>query len=106
VRKKNYIHFTIIITIDDYIIKEIYNFSLRWYILGKHSRSVFTENKNTDDGLEMSLISGEECLTGALITDLESNDSEFPQNETECGKTKVETNRSNFEMLDKFELEV
>lgn len=67
---------------------------------------MFTENKNTDDGLEMSLISGEECPTGALITYLESNDSEFAQIETECGKTKVETNRSNFEMLDEFELEV
>jgi len=69
---------------------------------------VFTENKNTDDGLETSLISGEECLTGALITDLECNnsDSEFAQTETECGKTKVETMRTNFEMLDEFELEV
>lgn len=89
------------------IIKVQY-FSLRWYILGKHSRSVFTENKNTDDGLEISLISGEECLTGALITDLECNnsDNELAQIETECGKTKVETMRSNFEMLDEFELEV
>jgi len=54
------------------------------------------------------LISGEECLIGALITDLECNnsDNELAQIETECGKTKVETMRSNFEMLDEFELEV
>lgn len=58
--------------------------------------------------METSLISGEECLTGAFITDLECNnsDSEFAQTESEYGKTKVETMRSNFEMLDEFELEV
>ncbi|KAL5246276.1 hypothetical protein ACI65C_013684 [Semiaphis heraclei] len=90
------------------VTKEVNEESLRWYILGKHSRSVFTENKNTDDGLEISLISGEECVTGALITDLECNnsDNELAQIETECGKTKVETMRSNFEMLDEFELEM
>ncbi|KAF0762470.1 Uncharacterized protein FWK35_00002738 [Aphis craccivora] len=37
------------------------------YVLGKHSNVVFTENKNTEDGTDVSFLNIHECLTGEPI---------------------------------------
>lgn len=42
-------------------------FSLRWYILGKHSDFVFTENTNSQLDLENRLLTENECLTGQML---------------------------------------
>lgn len=50
-------------------------FSLRWYILRKHSDFVFTENTNSQVDLENRLTENE-CLTGQMLnlSTFETND--------------------------------
>lgn len=42
--------------------------SLRWYLLGKYSSSVFTEHRNTKDTNEDCLVN---CLTACTVKDAE-----------------------------------
>lgn len=41
--------------------------SLRWYILGKHSNCIFTNNSNSECGNETNLLNEDECLTSQII---------------------------------------
>ncbi|VVC45289.1 Hypothetical protein CINCED_3A019264 [Cinara cedri] len=50
------------ITVFDFI-----KYSLRWYILGKHSNCIFTNNTNSEYGNEQNLLSEDECLTSEII---------------------------------------
>jgi len=52
------------------------HFSLRWFILGKYSNVVFTNNTNSEQCIETNLLEENDCLTSKLIADsnLEEND--------------------------------
>ncbi|XP_050064372.1 uncharacterized protein LOC126553269 [Aphis gossypii] len=69
-----------------------FKYALRWYILGKHSTAVYTENKNTEDGIENSLISGEECVTSSMFRQSEVliNETDYSQNEELANIMSVE----------------
>jgi len=91
-------------------------FSLRWYLLGKHSSAVFTEHRNTQD-------TDEECLVNCLIAstiqqanilnnyDLsmteDITDSTLAVIENDCGSvSQIEVPENNMMLLKDFENEV
>lgn len=82
-------------------------YSLRWYILGKHSDLVFTENTNTEGSLETSLLTldDHECLTSQIFNDVQ-HPSEFENTavvEGQLGTMKTVVSTSNFDLLKQFE---
>lgn len=60
--------------------------------MGKHSTAVYTENRNTEDGIETSLISGEECVTSSMFRQSEVliNETNYSQNEELANIMSVE----------------
>lgn len=81
--------------------------SLRWYILGKYSDLVFTENNNTEGSLETSLLTldDHESLTSQLLINIQQS-SEFENTaevEGHLGSMKTVISKSNFDLLKQFE---
>lgn len=91
-------------------------FSLRWYLLGKHSSAVFTEHRNTQD-------TDEECLVNCLIASTiqqanilnndhlsmneDITDSTLAVIENDYGSmSKIEVPKHNMMLLKDFENEV
>jgi len=60
--------------------------------LGKHSTAVYTENRNTEDSIETSLISGEECVTSSMFKQSEVliNKTDYSQTEELANIMSVE----------------
>ncbi|KAF0752124.1 Uncharacterized protein FWK35_00021375, partial [Aphis craccivora] len=54
-----------------------FKYCLRWYILGKHSDVVFTENTNTENDNEINLLDETQCLTGQIINELQLSVAHF-----------------------------
>lgn len=71
--------------------------------MGKHSTAVYTENRNTEDGIETSLISGEECVTSLMFRQSEVliDETDYSQNE-ELANMNVEGSVTikNVDMID------
>lgn len=61
-------------------------FSLQWYILGKHSDFIYTENNNSQVDFEKSLLSENECLTSQIVKSsvFEHNPSKMANVGTVC----------------------
>lgn len=81
-------------------------FSLRWYILGKHSDLVFTENNNTEGSLEVNLLNlkDQECLTSQIVIDsqLSSEYQNIVNIEGNVESTKMSV--PNCDLLQQFEV--
>lgn len=77
---------------------------------------MFTENRNTEEGIEDSFLNINECLTGELIetTDLitDSNhqiqeiDNDLAQIESTFGTSNIQISKSCMDLLNQFESEV
>jgi hypothetical protein len=55
-----------------------FQYRLRWFILGKHSAAVFTQNKNTEENHKPCLLQplempSEFCLTGSVLSNFANN---------------------------------
>ncbi|KAF0728774.1 Uncharacterized protein FWK35_00031260, partial [Aphis craccivora] len=90
----------------------LFYFSLRWYILGKHSDIIFTENTNSEVGLETSLLDGQDCLVGQMFKSLDLLETSVPESNSNI--VNVQSNnevitgsisKTNLDLLEKFELE-
>jgi hypothetical protein len=58
-------------------------YRLRWYVLGKHSAAVFTQNKNTEEDGERCLVKPLEeaiCMIKSLLQYIVDNHSETDLN--------------------------
>lgn len=81
---------------------------MRWYILGKHSHLVFSENTNTEDGHEDKLLNDSECITSELLNNLEmSKEICNDQLETESHNTclkETDIPELDFDLLKQFEV--
>jgi len=89
----------------------LFYFSLQWYILGKHSDIIFTENINSEVGLETSLLDGHDCLVGQMFQSLDQLDTSV--SESNGNIVNVESNneviigsisKTNLDLLEKFEV--
>lgn len=81
---------------------------MRWYILGKHSQLVFSENTNTEDGHEDNLLNDTECITSKLFNSSElskeiCNDSFDTKGHRICLKD-TDISESHFDLLEQFEV--
>lgn len=81
---------------------------MRWYILGKHSHLVFSENTNTENGHEDNLSNDSECITSELLNNLEmSKEICNDQLETESHNTclkETDIPELDFDLLKQFEV--
>lgn len=89
----------------------MFYFSLRWYILGKHSDIIFTENTNSEVGLETSLLDGQDCLVGQMFKSLDLLETSVPESNSNI--VNVQSNnevitgsisKTNLDLLEKFEV--
>lgn len=77
---------------------------------------MFTENRNTEDGIEESFLNINECLTGEviestdLITDskhkIQEVDDDLAQIESAFGTSNVQISNTCMDLLNQFESEV
>ncbi|KAF0749097.1 Uncharacterized protein FWK35_00014165 [Aphis craccivora] len=87
--------------------------SLRWYLLGKHSNMVFTNNHNTQDTDESCLVN---CLSGIIFNDAEViecfptdvqadiTDNALTSVISDLGGNTKDTEESNLELLDNYDI--
>lgn len=102
-----------------------FKYRLRWYLLGKHSAAIFSQNKNTKDDNEPSLVNpinnnlslkfndDEICISESLLTNIIGNvknkDEIFPyfiQNPSQVSEADLENYEmppDYLEVLEKFE---
>ncbi|KAL4082734.1 hypothetical protein QTP88_029667 [Uroleucon formosanum] len=80
---------------------------LRWFILGKHSHSVFSENTNIEDGHKDKLLNDCKCITSDLFYNLKlSEEICNDQLETESHNTclkETDIPELHFDLLKQFE---
>ncbi|KAL4082742.1 hypothetical protein QTP88_029675 [Uroleucon formosanum] len=80
---------------------------LRWFILGKHSHSVFSENTNIEDGHKDKLLNDCKCITSDLFYNLKlSEEICKDQLETESHNTclkETDIPELHFDLLKQFE---
>ncbi|KAL4082741.1 hypothetical protein QTP88_029674 [Uroleucon formosanum] len=80
---------------------------LRWFILGKHSHSVFSENTNIEDGHKDKLLNDSKCITSDLFYNLKlSEEICKDQLETESHNTclkETDIPELHFDLLKQFE---
>lgn len=86
-------------------------FSLRWFILGKHSNVVFTNNTNTEQSIETNLLEENDCLTRTIITDsnLDENDQtvvidDVANLESAVGVRQIVVPETYLDILEQFEV--
>ncbi|KAL4088525.1 hypothetical protein QTP88_023619 [Uroleucon formosanum] len=81
---------------------------LRWFILGKHSHSVFSENTNIEDGHKDKLLNDCKCITSDLFYNLKlSEEICNDQLETESHNTclkETDIPELHFDLLKQFEV--
>ncbi|KAF0682284.1 Uncharacterized protein FWK35_00035584, partial [Aphis craccivora] len=82
-----------------------FKYCLRLYILGKHSTSVFSSNKNTEDGTDKNLLDENICLTGDF---LQNNEDLFDEtaNQSELGENLALMPNESLDLLQHFEMSV
>lgn len=75
------------------------------YILGKHSTSVFSSNKNTEDGTDKNLLDENICSTGDF---LQNNEDLFDEtaNQSELGENLALMPNESLDLLQHFEMSV
>ncbi|KAL4088521.1 hypothetical protein QTP88_023615 [Uroleucon formosanum] len=80
---------------------------LRWFILGKHSHSVFSENTNIEDGHKDKLLNDSKCITSDLFYNFKlSEEICKDQLETESHNTclkETDIPELHFDLLKQFE---
>ncbi|KAF0714208.1 Uncharacterized protein FWK35_00030575, partial [Aphis craccivora] len=81
-----------------------FKYSLRWYILGKHSNCIFTNNTNTECGIETSLLNEDECLTSQIIHNSDIITESYDL--IELGEETTLVNKESLDLLEKFEMNV
>lgn len=90
-----------------------FHFSLRWSILGKNSNFIFTENTNTEVGLEPNILDETICLTSKIIQEsklspsqdfAEYHDVELANFETEFGMSSTSVPQQSLDLLKQFEV--
>lgn len=88
-----------------------YHFSLRWFILGKYSNVVFTNNTNSEQCIETNLLEENDCLTRQLIADsnLEENDQSVISDdvaylESAVGVHQIVVPQAHMDILEQFEV--
>lgn len=86
-------------------------FSLRWFILEKHSNVVFTNNTNTEQSIETNLVEENDCLTRTIITDsnLDENDQtvvidDVANLESSVGVRQIVVPETYLDILEQFEV--
>jgi len=91
--------------------KLILHFSLCWFILGKHSDVVFTENTNTGLILETNLLDETSCLTRQLLISSEiyrcdefNRSTDLTKFVSESGETYPKIPKESIDLLDQYEL--
>lgn len=81
---------------------------MRWFILGKHSHSVFSENTNIEDGHKDKLLNDCKCITSDLFYNLKlSEEICNDQLETESHNTclkETDIPELHFDLLKQFEV--
>ncbi|KAL5236731.1 hypothetical protein ACI65C_004141 [Semiaphis heraclei] len=77
---------------------------LCWYILGKHSNCIFTNNTNTECGIETSLLNEDECLTSQIVHNSEIITESY--NVIELGEETSLVCKENVDLLKQFEMNV
>lgn len=82
-------------------------YSLRWYILGKHADIIFTENTNSENANENSLLDGNDCLISEIFKECELPvyDEEInPATMSLPIKDQSIGMKANFDLLNNFEV--
>ncbi|KAL5235623.1 hypothetical protein ACI65C_003033 [Semiaphis heraclei] len=91
-----------------------FKYSLRWFILGKHSDFVFTENTNSEVDMEKSLLNESDCLTSLMLNSDAFNETDDPSEhnnetaniESSSGSvSKSSVPKECFDLLTEFEME-
>lgn len=78
-------------------------YSLRWYILGKHSNIIFTENTNTLCSMKDKLLDENDCFTAKILSSF--NDySIHANNEANIEGNVITVPESDFQLLKQFEV--
>lgn len=79
-------------------------YSLRWYILGKHSNIIFTENTNTQCSMEDKLLGENNCFTVQILLSSFNDSSIHSNNEANIEGNVITVPESDFQLLKQFEV--
>lgn len=80
-------------------------YSLRWYILGKHSNIIFTENTNTQCSMEDKLLGENDCFTAQILLSSFNDSSIHANNEANIEGNVITVPESDFQLLKQFEID-